>query len=220
MQWVKRGKLAARLIYRGKRKGLVIKVLDPDPGLFRRKRSSGVCEAGYGLAIEDRFPVGAEGFEKDVFDGQGVLVVRVGLATDLGLADVDPVGGTKAGVAEARGFAEGFQHSWVQVIAAVQVGGQAAFDLGEQVRGEVRDPDPGQDGYTIPTLWDEEVTVHYRFHPLAGQRVACVGRRSLRGDPVVVVADGQGKRYHSPLWMTLPEASQWGLREVSRLSLV
>ena len=131
---------------------MVIKVLDPDPGLFRRKRSSGVCEAGYGLAIEDRFPVGAEGFEKDVFDGQGVLVVRVGLATDLGLADVDPVGGTKAGVAEARGFAEGFQHSWVQVIAAVQVGGQAAFDLGEQVRGEVRDPDPGQDGRTIPTL--------------------------------------------------------------------
>ena len=67
--------------------------------------------------------------------------------------------------------------------------------------------------------WGEEVTVHYRFHPLAGQRVACVGRRSLRGSPIVVVADAQGKRYHIPLWMTLPEAAEWGLREVPRLSL-
>ena len=64
----------------------------------------------------------------------------------------------------------------------------------------------------------EEVTVHYRFHPLAGQRVACVGRRSLRGAPIVAVADENGKRYHIPLWMTLPEASQWGLRKVPRLS--
>ena len=46
-----------------------------------------------------------------------------------------------------------------------------------------------------------------------------MGRRSLRGSPIVVVADAQGKRYHIPLWMTLPEAAEWGLREVPRLSL-
>ena len=49
--------------------------------------------------------------------------------------------------------------------------------------------------------------------------MACVGRRSLRGSPIVVVADAQGKRYHIPLWMTLPEAAEWGLREVPRLSV-
>ena len=60
--------------------------------------------------------------------------------------------------------------------------------------------------------------MHYQFHPLAGQRVTCVGRRSLRGDPIVVVADADGKRYHIPLWMTFPEAAQWSLRDMPRLS--
>ena len=32
-----------------------------------------------------------------------------------------------------------------EVVAAVPVGGQAAYDLGQQVRGEMRDADPGQD---------------------------------------------------------------------------
>ena len=60
--------------------------------------------------------------------------------------------------------------------------------------------------------------MHYQFHPLAGQRVTCVGRRSLRGDPIAEVADADGKRYHIPVWMTLPEAAQWSLRDVPRLS--
>ncbi len=69
----------------------------------------------------------------------------VELAAAQGLAEVEPVGGAIAGAAEARGFAEGFQQDGAEVVAAVPVGGQAAFDLGEQVRGKVRDADPGQD---------------------------------------------------------------------------
>ncbi len=69
----------------------------------------------------------------------------VELATAQGLAEVEPVGGAIAGAAEARGFAEGFQQDGPEVVAAVPVGGQAAFDLGEQVRGKVRDTDLGQD---------------------------------------------------------------------------
>ena len=46
-----------------------------------------------------------------------------------------------------------------------------------------------------------------------------VGQRSLRGSRIVVVADARGKRYHIPKWMTAPEASQWAIRELPRLSL-
>ena len=43
------------------------------------------------------------------------------------------VGGAIAGaVGSERGFAEGFQQDGPEVVAAVPVGGQAAFDLGEQ----------------------------------------------------------------------------------------
>ena len=34
LQWVKRGKLKAVMIYRGRRKVLRIKVLDQEPGIF------------------------------------------------------------------------------------------------------------------------------------------------------------------------------------------
>ena len=36
LQWVKRGKLDAVMIHRGRRKGLAIKVLDPPPSLFKQ----------------------------------------------------------------------------------------------------------------------------------------------------------------------------------------
>ena len=91
---------------------------------------------GYWLAIEDGFPVGTEGFDEDVFDGQGEFVVCVELAAAQGLAEVEPVGGAIAGAAEARGFAQGFQQDGPEVVAAVPVGGQAAFDLGEQGQGQ------------------------------------------------------------------------------------
>ena len=43
-----------------------------------------------------------------------------------------------------------------------------------------------------PHIVGDEITVHYRFHPLAGQRVTGVERRSWRGNPVPVIADAQG----------------------------
>ena len=69
-----------------------------------------------------------------------------------------------------------------------------------------------------PHKVNETVTVHYRFHPLAGTRATTLENRSHRGEPIVVVADPDGQRYHLPLWMTAPEAAQWGLRDRPRLS--
>ena len=69
-----------------------------------------------------------------------------------------------------------------------------------------------------PHKVNETVTVHYRFHPLAGTRAKTLENRSHRGEPIVVVADCDGHRYHLPLWMTAPEAAQWGLRDRPRLS--
>ena len=70
-----------------------------------------------------------------------------------------------------------------------------------------------------PHSANETVTVHYRFHPLAGTQVTAVEHRSHRGEPIVAVCDTHGKRYHLPLWMTAPEAAQWGLRGRPRVSL-
>ena len=64
----------------------------------------------------------------------------------------------------------------------------------------------------------ETVTIYYRFHPLAGTRARKLEHRSHRGDPIVVVADLDGRRHHLPLWMTAPESAQWGLRDSPRLS--
>ena len=65
----------------------------------------------------------------------------------------------------------------------------------------------------------ETVTVHYRFHPLAGTQVQTLERRSHRGEPIVVVADAKGRRYQIPLWMTLPEAARWEVRKRLRPSV-
>ena len=69
-----------------------------------------------------------------------------------------------------------------------------------------------------PHKVNETVTVHWSFHPLAGTRATTLENRSHRGEPIVVVADSDGHRYHLPLWMTAPEAAQWGLRDRPRLS--
>ena len=69
-----------------------------------------------------------------------------------------------------------------------------------------------------PHKVNETVTVYYRFHLLAGTRATTLENRSHRGEPIVVVADSDGQRYHLPLWMTAPEAAQWGLRDRPRLS--
>ena len=61
-----------------------------------------------------------------------------------------------AGVAEARGFAEGFQQVGSAVVAAVPVSGQALLDQGEQVRGEQGD-----------------AIVHWDRSELGGSRCQC-----------------------------------------------
>lgn len=42
--------------------------------------------------------------------------------------------------------------------------------------------------------------------------------RSRRGEPVLMVADADGRRYLIPRWMTDPKAAEWTLRDVPRLS--
>ena len=43
-------------------------------------------------------------------------------------------------------------------------------------------------------------------------------RRSHRGEPVLMVADADGRRYLIPRWMTDPQAAEWTIRDVPRLS--
>ena len=79
-------------------------------------------------------------------------------------------------------------------------------------------PAPAPCSHGCGKVNEETVTVHYRFHPLAGTRATTPENRSHRGEPIVVVADSDGHRYHLPLWMTAPDAAQWGLRDCPRLS--
>ena len=97
-------------------------------------------------------PVRAEGFDEDVLDGLAVLVAGIELAATLDLAEMDPVRRAVASALEAGGFAERFQQDGADAVAPQPVGGQLAGDAGEQVGGQPRDADPGQDGHTLPTL--------------------------------------------------------------------
>ena len=91
------------------------------------------------LLVQDGFPVGPKRLEVDVLDGAGELVAAVELAAALGFADEDPVRAAVGGAVEARGFAEGFEQDGADGVASAPVVGQASFDLGEEVRGEVGD---------------------------------------------------------------------------------
>ena len=63
------------------------------------------------------------------------------------------------------------------------------------------------------------VTVHYRFHPLSGCRVAWLGRRKARGQTMAIVRHPDGTQMHLPEWMTLPSAARLELRDIPRISL-
>ena len=69
-----------------------------------------------------------------------------------------------------------------------------------------------------PHIAGETVTVFYRFHPLCGKRAVKLGRRSHRGEPGLMVAAPDGRRYLIPRWMTDPKSAEWAVREVPRLS--
>ncbi len=45
-----------------------------------------------------------------------------------------------------------------------------------------------------------------------------LGHRSHRGEPVLMVANSDGRRYVISRWMTDPEAAEWNIRDVPRLS--
>lgn len=47
-----------------------------------------------------------------------------------------------------------------------------------------------------------EVTVHYRFHPRVGERVAVIRQHSFRGEAAYVVEQRDGSLTHLPVWMT------------------
>ena len=117
------------------------------------------------LSIENGFPVGAEGFDEDVLNWLGVLVMSVELAAALSLAEVDPVGGTIAGALEARGFAEGLEQHGADAIALLPVLGQLALEAGEQMRCQTGEANPGQD--EIAGVIDDQrqvQTSRYRAH--------------------------------------------------------
>src|ERR1019366_5336123 len=70
---------------------------------YGRGPGSGVLAGGAGFLPflgEDALPVPVQGVEVDVLDGQGVLVVAVGLAASPCAACVDPVRGPGAGAVE------------------------------------------------------------------------------------------------------------------------
>ena len=67
----------------------------------------------------------------------------------LGLAQMDPVGGAIAGVAEAGG-AERFQQDRSDALALLPVVEELALEAGEQVRGQRGETDPGLDTQADP----------------------------------------------------------------------
>ena len=86
-----------------------------------------------------------DGLEQDVFDGQGGAVVDIELAAALGLADMDPVGGSVAGALEASRVTEGLQEHGTLPVAVVPVQRQTPGRQGEQMGGQRGETNPGQD---------------------------------------------------------------------------
>ena len=68
-------------------------------------------------------------------------------------------------------------------------------------------------------FFPDEVTVHYRFHPLAGLSVR-FRRHHRRSDGMLLIVERpDGTLVHVPEWMTTPEAAGIELEDRPRLSL-
>ena len=65
--------------------------------------------------------VSCERMEPDVLLGQSSAGVDIELAAALGLADVEPVGGTVAGAEETIALDEGLQQQWAVAVAGLPV---------------------------------------------------------------------------------------------------
>ena len=93
---------------------------------YGRGPVSGVLAGGAGFLPflgEDALPVPVQGVEVDVLDGQGVLVVAVGLAASPGAACVDPVRGPVAGAVEPVCLDEGPGEDGGVAVGVLPVGG-------------------------------------------------------------------------------------------------
>ena len=86
-----------------------------------------------------------EGIEPEALGGQSGGAISIEFSSALGLADVDPVGGSITGSSEALVVDEGFQKDGVIGIAAVPVLGELANHLGEHFRGQIGGLDPRED---------------------------------------------------------------------------
>src|SRR4051812_5592147 len=65
-----------------------------------------------------------------------------------------------------------------------------------------------------------EATIHYRFHPLAGQAVVVTGRNTHRGTAMLVVRQPDATLALLPEWMVRPEAADLEVRDTPRLPAV
>ena len=96
------------------------------------------------LLAQVTFEVLVEGIQEDVLDGQGVAVFAIELSAALGLADVQPVGGTIAGAPKTRLLHKGFQQNRSVAVAILPILRQLFDHTGENTRGQVRTANPGE----------------------------------------------------------------------------
>ena len=55
----------------------------------------------------------------------------------------------------------------------------------------------------------QEVTVHYRYHPLAGAGMRVVGRSVQNGQEFLIAVQPDGTRTLLPAWMSRPESAKF-----------
>ena len=64
-----------------------------------------------------------------------------------------------------------------------------------------------------------DATIHYRFHPRSGERVAIVRRERLAGRSVLVIRQPDGTRAQVPTWMCEPAAAALSVKDRPRVAL-
>ena len=86
-----------------------------------------------------------EGIEVDVLNGKSELIFDIELSAPLGLADMDPVGGSVTGALEPVPLDKRFEENGGEGEALPPVVLDAAGGQGEEMGGEVFGSDPGED---------------------------------------------------------------------------
>ena len=76
---------------------------------------------------------------------------------------------------------------------------------------------PAQQPHTA--RYQAPVTIHYRFHPRAGQRVEVTRRHRFRGTEVLVVRQPDGTLAQIPMWMCSPGAATLAVVDRPRVAL-